>query len=414
MTRFELKKVFSRRINQIVLFILAALLALCILGGLNSVVYSIPDSSAAEGVRYLSGHAAAVRLRADTAQYEGPLTAEVLRRVIEDNRRIYSMPQAQSKSIPDKNYVYTFTQGYRDIRSLTASAYTPFNEYDYYTLDSLSPEDADRFYALRTRSLTDWLDDTDRDELFTPAEREFLISRYEALETPMLYHPSMGWEAVFELAPTLLMVMTFLLGFLLAEVFTAESKLKTDAIFYSSYHGRKKAVRAKLRAGLVITNGVYWSCILVFSAVLLLALGTSGWDCPIQVTHWKSFYNISVWQEYLLLLLSGWAGVSFIAMVSMLVSAKTNSATLSVAIPCFIIFQPQMISGIFKSAYTTDIIGLLPDNLLQVNVGLSFFSLYSVGGKTLGAFEIMPWFYAALSALLVPLVYHIYRRKNPT
>ena len=43
MTRFELKKIFSRRINQIVLLIIAGLTAVCIFMGLNAVSYSIQD-----------------------------------------------------------------------------------------------------------------------------------------------------------------------------------------------------------------------------------------------------------------------------------------------------------------------------------------------------------------------------------
>lgn len=415
MTRFELKKIFSRRINQIVLLVMAVITAVCIFVGLNTVSYSVYDGNPETGTYYLSGHAAAVRLRADAEQYEGELTVGLLRRVIEDNARIQAMPEAQSKSIPELNYVYTFTQGYKDIRSIFAVAYTPFNEYDYFALDNLTPGDADRFYSLRTQQLIDWLKEPAVIDMFTPAEREFLISRYEALETPMLYRPTPGWEAVFEQTPSLLMFMCFILGFLLAGIFADEAHLKTDAIFYSSFHGRKKAVWAKIKAGLVITNGIYWGCMLVFSSALLLSLGAQGWDCPVQVSGpgWKYLYNISILQKYLLTLVCGWAGVSVIAMVSMLISAKTNSATLSVAVPIFIIFLPQILSAIANSVNVTKIMGLMPDQLLQVNTVMGFFNLYSIGGKIFAQLEITPWLHLAISALLVPLVYQVYRKKNP-
>ena len=419
MTRFELKKIFSRRINQIVLLIIAGLTAVCIFMGLNAVSYSIPDENAEYGVRHISGRAAAMRLRADAAQYEGPLTEETLRRIIEENARLKSMPQAQSKDVADiayENYIYCLTQGYKDIRALCAVACTGFQEYDYYALDRLKPEDADRFYTMRTQQMLEWLNLPENAKLFTQAEREFIKGRYEALEIPITYHPYMGWDAVFDKAPTLLMIMTFLLGFLLAELFACESRLKTDAIFYSSCHGRKKAVWAKVKAGLILTNVMYWGCMLVFSGVLLLILGGSGWDCPVQITigGWKSLYNITILQKYLLLLVCGWAGISFTALMSMLVSARTNSATLSVAVPFLLIFLPQIVSGVAgSSSAVSGLLGLLPDHLLQVSVVMNTFNLYTLGGKILAELEITPWLYLIISALLVPLVYTVYRRRNP-
>lgn len=417
MTRFELKKIFSRRINQIVLLVMAAIVVLFTVLALNSVNYSVYDPSAEDGARHMSGHAAAVRLLADTEKYEGELTVEVLRRVIEDNARVQAMPEAQSQtqSIPEQNYVYTFTQGYRDIRNIVGMAYSSFLDYDYFILDRLKPEDADRFYSLRTQSLIDWLNQPEVELSYSSAEREFLISRYEALETPLLYRPTLAWEAIFEQVPSVLMLMCFILGFLLAGVFADEAHLKTDAIFYSSYHGRKKAVWSKVKAGLIITNVVYWASMLVFSAVLFLALGTKGWDCPIQATFggWKSLYNISVLQKYLLTIVCGWAGVSVFAVLSMLVSAKTNSATLSVAVPVLIIFLPQITSNFTSFKYVQKLLGLMPDALLQVNQTASHFTLYSIGGRIFAQLEITPWLHLAIAALLVPMVYHVYRKKNP-
>lgn len=416
MTRFELKKIFSRRINRIVLLIIAVLTGVCIAAGLSTVSYSIPDESAESGVRHISGHAAAQRLRADGAQYEGALTHEALRRVIEDNRHILSMPQAQSNRIADQNYIESLKQGYRDIRRLFAVSYGGFQEFDYFILDRLAPEDADRFYSLRTQNLLGWLDQPENESLYTPAQREFIISRYEALETPLNYHPYMGWNAVFDQAPTIILIMTFLLGFLLSGIFAGEARLKTDAIFCSSYHGRKRAVWAKVKAGLLLVNAVYWGCMLVFSGTLLLALGVSGWDCPVQITMsgWKSLYNITIFQKYLLLLVSGWIGVSFTALLSMLVSAKTNSATLSVTVPFLLVFLPQIVSGFAGSAsYLSKILGLLPDHLLQVSVAMGYFNLYTLGGKVFAELEITPWLYLLICLLLVPLVYGVYRKKDP-
>ena len=119
-------------------------------------------------------------------------------------------------------------------------------------------------------------------------------------------------------------------------------------------------------------------------------------------------------QKYLLLLVCGWAGISFTALISMLVSARTNSATLSVAVPFLLIFLPQIVSGVAgSSSAVSGILGLLPDHLLQVSVVMNTFNLYTLGGKILAELELTPWLYLIISAALVPLVYSVYRKKNP-
>ncbi|MCM1149646.1 MAG: hypothetical protein NC319_06130 [Butyricicoccus sp.] len=416
MTRFELKKVFSRRINQIALLVLAALLVAFVVAGVGNVSYYVYDENAEDGLIRITGHAAAARLRADAEQYEGLLTADALRKVIEDNIEIHSMPQAQSQAIADRNYAYTFSQGYKEIRTLFALAYTPFNEYDYFAIDGLEPEDAERFYDLRRESFLEWLElNKDATNMYPEEEQEFILQRYDELEMPLLYRPACGWTELFNKLNSLEIVLVFFLAFLLSGIFTDEARLKTDSIFYSSYHGRGKAVWAKVKAGLIITNGVYWLSVLALSTALLFALGASGWDCPIQAvgSNWKSIYNITVLREYFLILLCGWAGVSVIAMITMLVSAKTSSATLSVAVPFLLIFLPQLIAEFVNVNDVTKLLGLLPDHLLQVNTVIKTYNLYSVGGHIFAELELTPWLHLALSALLLPLLYRVYRSKEP-
>lgn len=55
----------------------------------------------------------------------------------------------------------------------------------------------------------------------------------------------------------------------------------------------------------------------------------------------------------------------------------------------------------------------LPDHLLQVSVSMSYFNLYTLGGRVFAELEITPWLYLMLCLLLVPLVYRVYRKKDP-
>ena len=44
---------------------------------------------------------------------------------------------------------------------------------------------------------------------------------------------------------------------------------------------------------------------------------------------------------------------------------------------------------------------------------MNTFNLYTLGGKILAELELTPWLYLIISAALVPLVYSVYRKKNP-
>lgn len=62
--------------------------------------------------------------------------------------------------------------------------------------------------------------------------------------------------------------------------------------------------------------------------------------------------------------------------------------------------------------FVDKILGLLPDQLLQVELVISHFSLYSLGGKIIGALPVLLVLYSVLCAGLLPVVYRIYRRKE--
>ena len=209
------------------------------------------------------------------------------------------------------------------------------------------------------------------------------------------------------------MITMLVLGYLLAGIFANEFTWKADAIFFSTIYGRNKAVSAKIKAGFNITTVIYWAMMFLYSAVVLMYHGIDGWNCPVQVGKfgWKCFYNIKVWQEYLLIIAGGYVGCLFIAFLTMWVSAKTRSAVLSVMVPFVIIFIPSFVSNIDSNA-VNKILGLLPDRLLQVYDALKYFDLYDLGGKVVGAIPILFVLYGMLAVVLIPVIYREYRFKQ--
>ena len=57
-----------------------------------------------------------------------------------------------------------------------------------------------------------------------------------------------------------------------------------------------------------------------------------------------------------------------------------------------------------------EILGLLPDRLLQLAQGTANFTLYEIGGKVLDGIFLLFLVYSAFCALLLPVLKRMYRK----
>ena len=405
MLRYELKKIFGRTGGKIALLILAI--------GLTVICYSatLQVSYTDENGDSHTGPTAARDLRDAKNKWAGPIDQAMITRAIDVNQQIISSEDYNSTDIQRQNMAYHDTQGYATIRSLIAQTYGGFNEYDYYRLDTLTPDEAGQLYDLRVQNLKEWL--ARPDITFSPAEGNFLVSQYEAMETPLYYEYNDGWDTLIYYAPTLVMFLLFVIIFLVSGIFPSEHRLKANAIFFSTKLGRGKAVRAKLLSGLVTTTVIYWAAIAIYTAVGIALLGADGAGGAFQLIKWKSFYNLTIGQVYALSVLGGYVGTLFLALLAMIVSALTRSQVVAVIVPYVLVLAANFAQSILSSwEVLPQILGLLPDQLLQFSVVLDDFNLYTVFGHVTGSVPLLFLLYSALSLALIPLVYRVYRKSQ--
>ncbi len=405
MIGYEIKKIFAKTSYKISLGLL--LIVTLVISWLAIGYVDYMDENAA----HHTGISAATKMRELKNRWEGPLTEDVLRRVIRENTANKATPEANSDDVHQRNIAYARTQSYQDIRTMINQAFCPFREYNYYRADSLSESDMTRFYEGRTSALKTWLYSDDAIDRFTEAERTFLLARYRELETPYYYAYSDGWEAVLEYASSIIMITMLFIAFYVSSIFSGETQTKADTIFFSAKLGRCTAVRAKVWAGFLVTTVTYWAAVLLYSVIVFSVLGLGGATCPIQIWlgGWKSFYNMNFIQMYLLTFIGGWIGTLSITGISMVISAKTRSSVLAVSIPFIIIFLPSFLGNL--DAFS-DFLGLMPEQLLSIGQMISMFNIYSIGDTVIGSIPILFVVYTALYVLLLPLMYGVYRRTQ--
>lgn len=402
---YELKKIFGRAGGKIALLVLAIGLAVICYSAMLQVSYTDENGDSH------TGPAAARELRALKNEWAGPIDETALLRAAEENQRIIASDDYNSEDIQRQNAAYHDMQGFEAIRSLVAGTYDGFNEYNYYRLNTLTTEEAGELYERRINNLKEWL--ARPDISFSSAEEDYLVEHYEAMETPLYYEYNDGWETLLYYMPTLVMFLVYVIIFLTSGIFPCEGHWKSDAIFFSTWRGRHKAVRTKIAAALVTTTVLYWLVIAIYTLVVLALLGADGADGAFQLLKWKAFYNITIVQAYALSVLGGYIGVIFLALLAMLMSVLTRSQVVGVIVPFVVVLAANFANSILSNwEVLPSILGLLPDQLLQLSVVLDDFNLYTVFGHVTGSVPLLFLLYSALSLALIPLVYRVYRKSQ--
>ena len=404
MVKFEIKKVFLRRGNQMAVALLAVLLCVvCFFAGNISYVNESGETE--------TGFQAVKKLREEQKEWAGLLDEVKIRKVIEENNKISQTPEAKSEDFQENDKAFHKKQGFQEIRNLLNYAYAEgFRDYNYFRADSLKSEDASEFYENRIVLLKEWLSG-EGNALFSETEKEYLIKKYESLQTPFFYDYVEGWKQLFLYFPTILMILMLVLGYLISGIFAREFQWKADSILFSSMYGKNKAVSAKVKACFYIVTGIYWCTVLLYTGAVLFYLGADGAFCPIQANSsgWKSFYEMTNMEKYVLCVVGGYLGCLFISFLTMLVSGKTKSLAAAVVLPFVLVFMPSFLSNINHPA-VAEILGLLPDRLLQLAQGTANFTLYEIGGKVLDGIFLLFLVYSVFCALLLPVLKRMYRK----
>lgn len=412
MVRYELKKIFGSFGGKVTLVLYAAVVVLsCWLaaaGELNVGSVWVNEQGSRE-----TGPAAVKKMQAARAEWTGWLNQDMLTRAVQENARINATPQAQSNDMRQNDIAFGWKQGFDPIRELINRSYSPgFRHYDYYTADGITAIDEHTFYSNRVKLVREWLNDKSDvgESTFTQQEKDYIISQYESLQTPfyMEYHD--GWYQLLENGIFIPMLGILILSFALSGIFSGEFKWKADAIYFSTTYGRTKGTSAKIKAGLLLITLLYWAGILVYSLFTLTYLGFGGGNTVIQVRLWKSLYNITMRQAWVLAVSCGYLGNLFLGILTMLISEKTKSAAVAVSMPFIVIFIPVILQGTVDALST--FASLMPSTLLEFYQHLSTFDLVTVFGKVFRVADLCIPLYGLLTLILIPILYREYRTKQ--
>ena len=386
--RYELQKLIFKRANQIVIILLAILIAYTCRNAIQKVEW-VDDKGEVE-----TGHAAAVKLQEASEEWSGVLDQELLEKVLAELKEIYSSTNFNIQSEESNWLLRNKLQGMQDLADILSATFgEKYGTYEEMVAD-LQPEDLLLFYEERMENRKEWLyeDETSWGYYnYSENEKKYILSQYASLESPIDVGYHEGWVQASEQIPALLKYGIILLSFVLAGIFSDEFSLKTDAIYYNTLHGRTKATAVKVGIGFLVITVAYW--------------------LSVDVSYWKIRESMTFLQEYLLTIGAGYLGYLLIGFLIMWISAKTKSPVLAVLIPSLLILLPEYLWG-FYSPTMRRVIGLLPDKLLDIWQAVSYLYLYTIGDNIMTAVPILLTIYPCLTVVLVFLCYHEYRHKQ--
>lgn len=414
MVWFEIKKVLGRPSGKIALFLFICVIILSfwttVFGDEYGELVWVNEQGDAE-----YGFAAHQKLRKAQNEWAGELDEERLADIIRELNRIAATPEARSEDYQQRDIAFGWKLGVEPVRTLLYRTFSPgLQDFDYYLADNLSPSVAGEFYSHRVELLRSYLYEEDNTEadLLSSREKEYLISQYEKLEGPIYYDYHRGWYQVLSNLAFIMLLGTLVLGYLVSGIFSNEFKWKSDAVFFTTYHGRSKAVSAKIKAGVILVSVLYWGGVLICTLFTLCFCGFDGGNCAIQFDWYRSFYNLTYWETYLLYVVSCYIGILFMMFLCMWVSAKTRSAVFATTIPFILIFVPNFFANSDLAYALSDVLALLPDKMFDLVQHLKYFDVYDLGFTVVGAWPLLFVIYTVLAAVLVPVMYREFRTKQ--
>lgn len=399
MFRFEIKKIFSKPKNKIAVVLLFIVLIITSILTINRVEYV--DENGNHSVGILASH----HLREARNEWTGYLTEDILRKVLEENAAINRSKEALSDDFVEQDKAYAKKQGIAGIIEVINSAFSGYRDYDYYAINNVSEDEVGTIYERRISTLKNWLDSGG--ETFTTEEKNFLIQQYENLKTPFYYEYVDGWSALLQNISTFILILALVIGFFVSGIFSDEFQIKADSIFFSSKLGRNKGVLSKIVAGFSIVSAFYILFIFLYTCIVLFVLGADGANCPIQLDLWRSVYNVTFLQAFLLIVLGGYVGTLFASLLAMLVSAITHSTTTAIIVPFIVLCAFPFLSRIMT---LPQLCSFFPDQLLEIYIDIKESGFINLGGKvtTIATF-IIP-LYAIICLVLQPILYNTYKR----
>ena len=330
LVKFELKKLFTKKMNIIVLIV--CLFLITILFGLSGIDFLASDEL---GNNYKGQEAINLR-KEQIAQLKGTLTNERITEEIKDLQDLRKNPDnLVVNSYGEEDFSKKIYNEYLDNRlNLLTNINKVYAGYNSSYIDEILKvdlENTEDFYTLRQNVIKESLNQDYSGKTYTDQEKEYWIEKSSKVETPFEYDFYYGWSNIFN-SYQMMIVTIIAVCICLSSMFSGEYQSGADNIILTSKYGKSKAITAKIIASLIFATIVFVVYLLFAVGSVLIMFGTDGWDLPIQIMNMLSTYSLTFLEAFLYNV-----GISYAILLGMVGLTLFLSSKLKGSISVFII-----------------------------------------------------------------------------
>lgn len=394
MLKFELKKIFSKRINQVLLAAVLVVTIIYSVMAIGSMSYTDEEGQDHTGIE------AGRLLAEDKNQWKGDLTPETISQVIKEYKELSAK---YPDGIPDTEYGKS-VQSYYDIYDFVIGIMTPDSEWNESVVYQLSDEQLQDIYTIYQDNMKKMAEEYGT----TPEKRSYLESIYEKIEIPLTFEAKDSWDTMTMYAQTYVLLMAVIIGFLAAGIFSGEFRPGTEDVFLAAKYGRSKAIKNKIIAGILVSTVVYWIGVGILSFISFAVMGTSGFFTPYQIDDPYSIYVMTYGEYYLLILVGGYIATMFCAALTMLVTVKMHTPNLAVCIPFFLLCMMPFVARVLPAFDA--FFNLFPTVLTNIFNAVRTPNLLQIGSFVFRQIPFLMVLYIVLFIALLPFIYRSYSR----
>ncbi len=412
---FELKKIFTDTAAKYVFAALIIWVVFSIYTSISSFYFSIGDKENRLWFIPSSGLEAIKLVKEKMYNYETEFTAENLRQVFKDERKLL---EEFEKKVKTSNWSPARINAENERMYSKMNVLYPIDELlmtkdanvydiqDVQRADEAVPNDFyDRFFNFRAYS---------REGLIHQTEKDLVRKKLDRLPIPYKYKYCEGWKQITQTVDSFQELLPLFILILFMLVLKVENESGMTNIIFTTIYGRTKSAYIKIYSALIIVTAIYTIVFLIYSLGILIPFGFKGWDVQIQ-TGWahESIYNLNYLQFFLFQFLLGWILSVFCLLIGLCIFSFCQNYMVSMIGAVVLIYSMRffiMLINVRKS-FIAKYISVLGINIL--NTFYNFLGIiydgefiYFFGIPVLRAYGIAIWYSIIVFVLTVLIIFN--------
>lgn len=232
--------------------------------------------------------------------------------------------------------------------------------YDEKKFEELTESDMDNFYEKRRERLKENIENT----LYSEKEKDYLNLKIEKLKEPLEIGYAEGWKNLNNDLTDIVLLLIVVISIISLQTFGEDSKTKMKELSIATKNGKRKLIKGRLLAGIILGTSLYTVSIGIFSIIKLFVFGVEGYNLKIQsgLNYFFSLSDITYLEQYFLNVLIGIISLMFMISLAYFFTTTTK----------------KLLSGAVLLSFTWVIMIVMPKGFSYINKYFLDFLPYNI------------------------------------